>query len=73
MDLLSSKVLCLLGALLETTRKRGFFVRTSELVCRFLQYSLGLTFKQKTVLKKSGYFFAKFSFFKDMLTNIRFA
>ena len=77
-----------MGALLETTRKRGFFVRTSELVCRFLQYGLGRTFrnhakawffvriselvcrflqyglgrafKQKPVLKKSGYFFAKF-------------
>ena len=60
MDTLSSTVLCLLGALLKTTRKRGFFVRTIELVCRFLQYGLGRAFKQKPVLKKSGSFFAKF-------------
>ena len=42
---LKIQVRFLLGALLETTRKRGFFVRTSELVCRFLQYGLGRTFR----------------------------
>ena len=41
--------------------------------CRFLQYGLERTFKRKPVLKKSGYFFRQISFFKDMLTNIRFA
>ena len=42
---LKIQVRFLLGALLETTRKRGFFVRTSELVCRSLQYGLGRTFR----------------------------
>ena len=48
------------GRTFRNHAKAWFFVRISELVCRFLQYGLGRTFKQKPVLKKSGYFFAKF-------------
>ena len=61
------------GRTFRNHAKAWFFVRISELVCRFLQYGHGRTFKQKPVLKKSGYFFRQISFFKDMLTNIRFA
>ena len=60
MDTLSSVVSRLLGALLETTQKRGFFMRTSELACRFLQYGLGRTFRKRAILRREWFFFYAF-------------
>ena len=50
----------LVGRTFRNHAKACFFVRTSELVCRSLQYGLGLTFRKRAILRREWFFFYAF-------------